>query len=101
MLASRNAWICSPSPEKRGTADRSVSTMVPLVTIVLTLLSAVPLFSGLGEQIHAFLLANMLPDTAGKVVSGYIEQFTGRAGRLTALGTGFLAVTAFLMMFTI
>jgi len=75
--------------------------LVPLVTIVLTLLSAFPVFSGLGEQIHAFLLANMLPDKAGKVVSGYIEQFTGRAGRLTALGTAFLAVTAFLMMFTI
>ena len=75
--------------------------LVPLVTIVLTLLSAFPVFSGLGEQIHAFLLANMLPDKAGTVVSGYIEQFTGRAGRLTALGTVFLAVTAFLMMFTI
>ncbi|HUL91949.1 MAG TPA: YihY family inner membrane protein [Burkholderiales bacterium] len=75
--------------------------LVPLVTIMLTLLSAFPVFSGLGEQIRAFLLANMLPETAGKVVSGYIEQFTGRAGRLTAFGTAFLAVTAFMMMFTI
>jgi membrane protein len=75
--------------------------LVPLVTIMLALLTAFPVFSGLGEQIHAFLLANMLPDKAGKIVSGYIEQFSGRAGRLTALGTVFLAVTAFLMMFTI
>jgi membrane protein len=75
--------------------------LVPLATIMLTLLSASPVFSGLGEQIHAFLLANMLPETAGKVVSGYIEQFTGRAGRLTAFGTVFLAVTAFMLMFTI
>ena len=43
----------------------------------------------------------MLPEKAGKVVAGYIEEFSGRAGRLTALGTVFLAVTAFLMMFTI
>jgi membrane protein len=74
--------------------------LVPLATIMLTLLSAFPVFSGLGEQIHAFLLANMLPETAGKVVSGYIEQFTGRAGRLTVVGTASLAVTAFMMMFT-
>ena len=74
--------------------------LVPLATIMLTLLSAFPVFSGLGEQIHAFLLANMLPETAGKVVSGYLEQFTGRAGRLTVVGTAFLAVTAFMMMFT-
>jgi len=75
--------------------------LVPLVAIVLTLISAFPFFSGLGEQIHAFLLANMLPEKAGIVVSGYIEQFSGRAGRLTALGTVVLAVTAVLMMFTI
>src|SRR5690349_23479598 len=72
--------------------------LVPLVTIMLTLMSAFPVFSGLGEHIHAFLLANMLPDKAGEVVSRYIDQFTGRAGRLTAVGTAFLAVTAFLMM---
>src|SRR6266852_3309871 len=75
--------------------------LVPLVTIALTLMSAFPVFSGLGEHIHQFLLANMLPEKAGKVVTGYIEQFSGRAGRLTALGTAVLAVTAFMMMFTI
>jgi membrane protein len=75
--------------------------LVPLFTIMLTLMSAFPVFSGLSEHIHAFLLANMLPDKAGQIVSGYIEQFTGRAGRLTALGTAFLAVTAFMLMFTI
>jgi membrane protein len=74
--------------------------LVPLVTITLTLMSAFPVFSGLGEHIRAFLLANMLPEKAGQVVSGYIEQFSGRAGRLTALGTALLAVTAFMMMFT-
>jgi membrane protein len=74
--------------------------LVPLATIALTLMSAFPLFSGLAEQIRAFLLENTLPEAAGEVVSGYMEQFTGRAGRLTAVGTAFLAVTAFMMMFT-
>src|SRR5713101_6084092 len=75
--------------------------LVPLVTIALTLMSAFPVFSGLGEHIHQFLLANMLPEAAGKIVTGYIEQLSGRAGSLTALGTAVLAVTAFMMMFTI
>ena len=75
--------------------------LVPLVTITLTLMAASPVFSGLGEQIHAFLLANMLPEKAGEVVASYIEQFSGEAGRLTALGTAVLAITAFTMMFTI
>lgn len=75
--------------------------LVPLVTIALTLVSAFPVFSGLGEQVRSFLLANMLPAFAGKIIAGYVEQFSGRAGRLTALGTVALAVTAFMMMFTI
>src|SRR5213592_3755012 len=65
--------------------------LVPLVTITLGLMAAFPVFSGLGEHIHAFLLANMLPEKAGKVVTGYIEQFSGQAGQLTALGTAVLA----------
>jgi membrane protein len=75
--------------------------LVPLVAITLALMAAFPVFSGLGEQIHAFLLANMLPEKAGKVITGYIDEFSGRAGRLTALGTAVLAVAAFMMMFTI
>src|SRR5260370_36026078 len=75
--------------------------LVPLVAITLALMAAFPIFSGLGEHIHAFLLANMLPEKAGKVVAGYIEQFSGQAGRLTALGTAVLAAAAFMMMFTI
>src|SRR2546422_10968403 len=61
--------------------------LVPLVTLTLALMAAFPIFSGLGEHIHAFLLANMLPEKAGEVVTGYIEQFSGQAGRLTALGS--------------
>src|SRR6267142_1686101 len=75
--------------------------LVPLVAITLALAAAFPVFSGLGEQIHAFLLANMLPEKAGEVVTGYIELFSGRAGQLTALGTAVLAIAAFMMMFTI
>lgn len=75
--------------------------LVPLITIALTLFSALPVFSVLGQEIRSFLLANMLPEAAGRVVAVYIDQFTGRAGRLTALGTAALAVTAFMTMFTI
>lgn len=75
--------------------------LVPLVAITLALMAAFPVFAGLGEQIHAFLLANMLPEKAGQVVSSYIEQFSGRIGQLTVLGTAVLAVTAFMMMLTI
>jgi len=50
--------------------------LVPLGAIALALMAAFPGFFRLGEQIHAFLLANMLPEKAGEVVTGYIEQFS-------------------------
>jgi membrane protein len=75
--------------------------LVPLVTIALALISAFPVFTGVGEQIRDFLVANMLPDKAGRVITAYIEQFSGRAGQLTAVGMAALAITAFMTMFTI
>src|SRR5437667_11483733 len=73
--------------------------LVPLVTLTLALMAAFPIFSGLGEHIHAFLLANMLPEKAGQVVTGYIEQFSGQAGRVTALDSAVVAVPAVVRMF--
>jgi len=53
--------------------------LVPLGAIALALWRRFPVFFRAGEQIHAFLLANMLPRERGEVVTGYIEQFS--AGR--------------------
>ncbi|MDD5180147.1 MAG: YihY family inner membrane protein [Gallionellaceae bacterium] len=76
-------------------------SLVPLVTIALTLFSAFPAFDEFSGQIRQFLLANMLPETGGKMISRYMEQFAESAARLTAVGTVFLALTAMLMMLTI
>lgn len=76
-------------------------SLVPLITIALTLFSAFPVFADFSEQIKHFLLANMLPETGGKMISRYVEQFAESATKLTAFGLVFLAVTAMLMMITI
>jgi membrane protein len=76
-------------------------SLVPLVAIALTVFSAFPVFSDVSEVIKKFVAANMLPDTGGKLVASYIEQFSESAARLTAVGVLFLGVTAMMMMFTI
>lgn len=76
-------------------------SLVPLITIALTLFSAFPVFAEFSAQIKNFLLGNMPPETGGKVISHYMEQFAESAAKLTALGIVFLAVTAMLMMLTI
>ena len=76
-------------------------SLVPLITIALTLFSAFPVFGNFSAQIKNFLLGYLMPATAGSVITHYTEQFAQSAGRLGAAGVIFLAVTAMLMMLTI
>ncbi len=76
-------------------------SVVPLITIALTLFSAFPVFNDYSSHIKDFILSNMMPETGGKMISRYMEQFAESASRLTAVGIVFLAVTAMLMMLTI
>ena len=75
--------------------------LVPLVAVVLAVASAFPWFKSLTLRLDDFLLANMLPETVGRTVLRYVDQFTQRAGRLTAIGLGLLALTAGMLMVTI
>jgi len=76
-------------------------SLVPLITIALTLFSAFPVFESFSGQIKSFLLSNMLPEIGSKMISHYVEQFAESATRLTAVGIVFLGVAAMLMMHTI
>ncbi|MEW6561796.1 MAG: YihY family inner membrane protein [Pseudomonadota bacterium] len=76
-------------------------SVVPLITIALTLFSAFPVFDDFAAHIREFVLSNLMPETGGKLITRYMEQFAESAARLTAVGIGFLALTAMLMMLTI
>ena len=76
-------------------------SLVPLITIGLTVIAAFPVFSQFINELKIFLLTNMVPESAGKIITVYMQQFAESAARLTALGIALLAVTAILMMFTI
>lgn len=82
-------------------AFTTLLALVPLLTVALVLISHFDLFSGLGTALRNFLLANLLPEKAGKVIATYMLQFTQKTGRLTALGTGMLVATALLLMLSI
>jgi membrane protein len=76
-------------------------SLVPLITIILTFFSAFPQFSNFSEHAKNIILANMLPETGGKIISRYMEQFAENAARMTAVGISFLAVTAMWMIYSI
>ena len=75
-------------------------SLVPIITVAVTLMSAFPVFGALTTALKIFLLQNMLPQSANAIVQ-YAQQFTANAARLTAVGLGFLSFTAILLLITI
>jgi membrane protein len=76
-------------------------SIVPLLTIVLSLTTAFPVFDRLVTGLQDYVVENFLPDAG---LTGFVDQlhdFAAAAGRLTAIGVGVLAVTAVMMMMTI
>src|SRR4030065_2254075 len=71
-------------------------SLVPLLTIALTVFSAFPVFEDFSSQIKTYLINNLMPDMAGKIITQYMRQFTESAMRLTAGGVELLAVTGML-----
>lgn len=75
----------------------SLFALVPLMTVMYAMLSAIPAFQGAGEQVQGFLFDNLLP-SAGQEVESYLSDFSRQARNLTGIGIGFLVVTAVLML---
>jgi membrane protein len=76
-------------------------SIVPMITIALTMFSVFPGFESFSNEIKTFLLNNLMPDKAGSVITRYMQQFADSATRLTTAGIAALTVTAMLMMLTI
>lgn len=90
----------------RGTHSAAALTyttlfaVVPMMTVTFAMLSAIPAFQGVGEQIQSFIFRNFVPST-GEAVQVYLQGFIQQARQLTWIGVVLLAVTAFLMLLTI
>jgi membrane protein len=76
-------------------------SLVPMITIALTVFSAFPVFEDFSAQIKTYLLNNLIPENAGIIINQYMQQFADSATRLTAVGIVFLGVTAMSTMLTI
>ncbi len=75
----------------------SLFAMVPLLTVLYTMASAVPTFQGLEHQMQAFLFQHLMPETSSDV-ENYLNEFSRQAKNLTGAGILFLVVTAVLML---
>jgi membrane protein len=76
-------------------------SLVPLVTVMITLSASLPLVSGLMAQLDAFFIENLLPAKSGGAIARYMLEFSLKASRLTWAGLLVLLVTAYLLLFSI
>lgn len=77
-------------------------SLVPLFTVALAVSTAFPVFDKTVDALQQFVFENFLPDARGvDTIAEQINSFTQNAGRLTAIGIAFFAVTAVLLIRTI
>ena len=108
MVKLRELWRRALYLFSRFTADRcmenaaaltymSLFALVPLLTVLYTMASAVPAFQGVETQMQSFLFEHLMPDTSSEIQQ-YLDDFSRQAKNLTGPGIAFLLVTAVLML---
>ena len=75
----------------------SLFALVPLLTVIYAIGTAVPTATDLQDQLQGFLVDNLLPE-ASQEVAGYLSSFSQQAKNLTGVGIAILAATAVLML---
>jgi len=75
--------------------------LVPLVTVMLAVFSAFPMFAGFQVALEKYFLQSLVPDAIAKTVLATLTQFAAKAARLGSLGLALLVLTALALMLTI
>jgi membrane protein len=75
--------------------------LVPLLTVMLALFAAFPMFAKFQGALQQYFLQSLVPDGIAKPVLGTLTQFATKANRLGSAGLVFLLFTALALMLTI
>jgi membrane protein len=75
--------------------------LVPLLTVMLALFSAFPMFAKFQGALQQYFLQSLVPDGIAKPVLGTLTQFAAKANRLGTAGLVFLLISALALMLTI
>lgn len=76
-------------------------SLVPLVTVMLALFTAFPMFAKFQDSLQKYFLQALVPDNIARPVLGALTQFAAKANRLGTFGLVLLVFTALALMLTI
>lgn len=74
--------------------------LVPLVTVALAMSTAFPVFDQAMEALGRYVSGQLLPEGGARITQQF-ASFAAKAGRLTAVGLAFLAITALMLILTV
>lgn len=72
-------------------------SLVPLLTVLFSMLSALPMFGAFKEQMKKFIFDNFVP-SSGDVLAENLSTFSNNASNTTIIGSIFLLVTAMMLI---
>ena len=75
--------------------------LVPLLTVMLALFAAFPMFGKFQGALQQYFLQSLVPDGIARPVLGTLTQFAAKANRLGSAGLVFLLFSALALMLTI
>lgn len=75
----------------------SLFALVPLLTVLYTMASAVPAFQGLEANLQELVFENLVPESSAGLAE-YLDEYSRQARNLTGFGIAFLLATAVLML---
>lgn len=75
--------------------------LVPLVTVLLAVFTAFPMFAKFQGVLQQWLVESLIPDNIARQVLGYLTQFAGKASKLGGVGLAVLFITALALVLTI
>jgi membrane protein len=75
--------------------------LVPLLTVMLAIFTAFPMFSSFQDALQKYFLQSLVPDTIAKPVLGALTQFASKAHKLGSVGLVVLVISALALMLTI
>ncbi len=79
----------------------TVLSIVPLLTTVFGVLTALPVFDRMRDALRSFLESNLMPEAISSSIFRYLDQFSANASSLTIVSVLSFMVTSMMTMLTI
>ncbi|MFT3804410.1 MAG: YihY family inner membrane protein [Burkholderiaceae bacterium] len=79
----------------------SLLAIVPMFSIALTVVTALPMFAPMRESLQRFLASNLFLPSFADTLSRYTNEFASKASQLSLFGALFFFATAFTALLTI